>query len=111
MAVGAVLAASYVKVRYGALVSPLTVARVGVAAAAVYAASLAFPSDDRLAALGAGKLLVKGAVAMEFVVLGLAYLLLLDTPSRDRTRRVAPPQTDRGPQVNARRWSPNSPCG
>jgi stage V sporulation protein B len=85
MAVGAAGCAAFVRVRYGALVSPLTLARVAAAAAAVYAASALFPSDEFLRARGAGGLVVKGAVAVEFAALGLLYLVLLVA-----TREIGP---------------------
>lgn len=77
MAAGAAGCMAYVKVRYGGLVSPLTVARVAAAAVAVYALSYLMPTDAWLAGLGAGALVVKGAVAVEFAALGLVYLVLL----------------------------------
>jgi stage V sporulation protein B len=75
MAAGAAACAAFVRVRYGALVSGLTIARVGAAAAAVYALSLLVPSDALFARLGG--LAAKGAVAVEFAVLGVVYLALL----------------------------------
>jgi stage V sporulation protein B len=64
MAVGAVACGAYVKARYGALVAPLSVLRIGAAAAIVYAASLFVPTSGAL-------------VAGEFVLFGLVYLGLL----------------------------------
>ncbi len=77
MAAGAAGCAAFVRTRYGALVSPLTIARVAAAAAAVYAISLVLPSDEFFRGLGAGGLVIKAAVAAEFAVLGLVYLALL----------------------------------
>lgn len=77
MAAGAAMGGAFVRVRYGGLVAPATVVRVGVAAVAIYALSMVMPSDAWIAATGAGKLVVKAAVAAEFVVLGAVYLVLL----------------------------------
>jgi stage V sporulation protein B len=77
MAAGAAMSAAFVRLRYGGLVSAPTVARVAAAAGAVYALSLALPTDAWFAALGAGKLVVKAAVAVEFAALGVVYLVLL----------------------------------
>lgn len=77
MAVGAAGCAAYVQTRYGAVVAPLTVARVAAAAGAIYAICLLLPLDEYLARLGFGGLVVKAAVAVEFAVLGVVYLVLL----------------------------------
>ncbi len=76
MAVGAAAASVVVSSRFGAIVAPMTIVRVGIAAAAVYAIALAIPLDALVAPLG-GSILPKIAVAVECAILGVLYLGIL----------------------------------
>lgn len=74
---GAAGCVAFVRLRYGARLPLGTFARVAVAAIAVYALSLALPSDAFLERMGIGGLAVKAAVAAEFAVMGVVYLAAL----------------------------------
>lgn len=76
MAVGAVAGAVVVSSRFGAIVAPLTVVRVAIASAVVYALALVVPLESLVAPLG-GSLLPKLAVAAECALLGIVYLAVL----------------------------------
>ena len=77
MTAGALACALYVRVRYGGVTRLATIARVAAASIAVYALALLLPSGELFARMGLGRLAVKGAVAFEFVLLGVVYLALL----------------------------------
>lgn len=77
MFVGAAACVGFVRFRYGARLPLVSIARVAVSAGVVYAASLLLPSDAVFQSLGLSGLLVRVAVAAEFMLMGLLYLVAL----------------------------------
>ncbi len=74
MFAGAASCVVYVRANYGARLPLVSIARVGLVAGVVYAASLLLPSDALFERLGLSGLAVRAAVMAEFSVMGLVYL-------------------------------------
>ena len=77
MFAGAAGCVGFVGVRYGARLPMVSIARVAASAGAVYAFSLLLPSDAVFERLGLGGLMVRIAVAAEFALMGVVYLVAL----------------------------------
>jgi len=77
MIVGAIGCAAYVRARFGASVPAATVARVAIAGAVVYTASILVPIGEIVANRGGAPLMAKAAVVAQFAVLGVVYVGLL----------------------------------